>query len=105
MRHNLKCPGCQAPMTFWAYVKAPTPFHLRCGKCNERIILGSNILAWVIVLAALSIAAFIVMSGVFNDLHTILYLVFILICGLLFEVMVFSLFKALDLSLELSRKK
>ena len=104
MAKDLNCPNCLNPVDFWTFLKAPTPFHLRCGKCNEKLIPGSKGLSWFVVIAALVTASIIVASGIFYELHILLYLTFILICGLLFEVIVFNLIKGLGLNIVLSRK-
>jgi hypothetical protein len=31
------CPACRTNLTFFQVLRAPTPFHLRCGGCRARL--------------------------------------------------------------------
>jgi hypothetical protein len=37
MKTSGTCPACQGRLSFWTGLKAPTPFHFRCGQCGARL--------------------------------------------------------------------
>jgi hypothetical protein len=37
MKTKSVCPVCQETLSLWAGLKAPTPFHLRCPRCKEKL--------------------------------------------------------------------
>lgn len=52
MNFSSKCPSCNADMSIWSMMAAPTPWHLRCPKCRERYQL-KGVSAWVILVVAI----------------------------------------------------
>ena len=41
MNENLACPECKTEMSFFQFMKAPTPFHLTCSSCNTKLKLDN----------------------------------------------------------------
>jgi hypothetical protein len=46
MKFSTECPNeeCKAPLTLWRVMAAPTPFHVKCKRCNAKIRAGG--IAW-----------------------------------------------------------
>src|SRR5690349_17465671 len=51
MKWTTECPGCKAPLTVWRVMAAPTPFHVKCKKCDARLRTGG--VTWPSVAIAL----------------------------------------------------
>lgn len=34
---NLQCPGCGNDMNFISFIKAPTPWHMKCHRCGLKL--------------------------------------------------------------------
>lgn len=37
---KLKCPECQDAISFTAFAKAPTPWHIKCQNCKSKLKVG-----------------------------------------------------------------
>lgn len=37
---KLTCPHCQSEMDFIGFLKSPTPWHLKCSYCKEKVKLS-----------------------------------------------------------------
>lgn len=58
------CPECEAPITFWRFLKQPTPFRYRCSACKTKFRLETprmkTIFLAVCLLFAVLGAAFVI---------------------------------------------
>ena len=60
MKTSAVCPACQGKVSMWDGVKAPTPAHLRCPHCRQRLrvsIRGFWLYAVLATLLQLSLLA------------------------------------------------
>lgn len=62
---SFKCPNCSKEMSYLTFIKAPTPWHLKCGNCNQKLKLGkfrviSSLVVFLIgmIMGAISIATY-----------------------------------------------
>jgi uncharacterized protein (DUF983 family) len=98
------CPSCTAPLSFWAFIKAPTPFHLRCGKCNQLLRLRQRVVSGAVIFISLVAATIAAMLGVFYDLQAMHLFIYLLILVGSFEFLIFSLLRKFCPELELRNK-
>ncbi len=40
--NKLLCPDCNSEIGFFAFAKAPTPWHLKCNSCSTKLRLEKN---------------------------------------------------------------
>ena len=104
MDDYFSCPSCQTTLSFWAFLKAPTPFHLRCGNCNQRLRFKQRIGSGAIISISLVAATVAVMLGAFYDLQDMHLFIYLLILVLSFEFLIFSLLRQFCPELELRNK-
>ena len=98
---KLTCPACEKRMGLLAFLKAPTPWHLKCNYCGVSLKLSR--LNWACLVAAIVIGVVLGVSSVLLYQYSGIALVgiFIFIVGVvLFELAVFNLLPGLGVRLE-----
>jgi hypothetical protein len=97
---KLKCPNCSQEISFFAFARAPTPWHMKCDKCETKLKQESY--KWTLMLIAVcfgmvlgGVSAFAAMS-----MGGLIIGIAVFVAGLfLFEGLVFRIIPMLDIRL------
>ncbi len=116
--NSLICPNCSTEMNFITFLKAPTPYHLKCNKCNTKLNMKKYRRAFTFialvyggilgVFLGVSGGLFFFVSNYENSSYfdkVIYYLLFCgvgLVLGIVFmEILAYSITKKYDFGLEI----
>ncbi|UCG03392.1 MAG: hypothetical protein JSW11_05250 [Candidatus Heimdallarchaeota archaeon] len=104
--NRLICPNCSIEMDFITFLKAPTPWHLKCNMCNAKLRLKKYRRASLIIATVYGtiLGLFLVFLLFYFD-NIFFYLLYCAVTFIfaivLFEVIGYALAKKLDVGLEL----
>lgn len=98
---NLQCPNCGNDMNFLSFIKAPTPWHMKCHRCGLK--LKQDKFKWSCVFVAVFFGAIlgVVSAHLAIAMESMAFGVATFIAGVvLFEVAGFKLLPVLGIGLE-----
>lgn len=58
-----RCPNCNADITFWMGLKQPTPFRLKCSRCETEYALHAPFMSLIAVLVTIGAVLAVGMTG------------------------------------------
>ncbi len=90
---ELKCPACQGSIGLWTFAKAPTPWHLKCGRCKAKLTLGKYS----------GVTFVIALFGVFLAIYLVPSFLVLMLAIIIFEVGGYLLLRTLEVSLALKQ--
>ena len=96
---KLTCPKCQNEMDFTAFLKSPTPWHLKCAHCKTKLRLDKYELYTFLIAITIGILA---ISGLshFNASPAV-YAVVLTTVVAGFEYLIFTMARKFGVGLEL----
>jgi uncharacterized protein (DUF983 family) len=95
----LTCPKCQTQMDFTAFLKSPTPWHLKCGHCRSKLRLKKYEMEGFLFAVTLGVVALTALSHF--KATSLVYAVVLTATVIAFEYLFFSMVKKFGVGLEL----
>ena len=96
---KLTCPTCQKKMDFMAFLKSPTPWHLKCGHCQTKLRLKKYELEAFLIAVTVGVLALTVLSHFQATSLTYAVVLTAVVAG--FEYLFFQAVKKFGVALEL----
>ena len=96
---TLTCPNCQNEMDFMAFLKSPTPWHLKCAHCKTKLRLKKYELEAFLIAVTVGVLILTVLSHFETTSLTYAVVLTAVVAG--FEYLFFHAVKKFGVGLEL----
>lgn len=99
---NLTCPDCQKQVSLAQFLKSPSPWHIKCKNCHERLKAGKPSISVFTLLLVVTVAfgVLIVVTAKTYGISFIYYALTIILIGFGAEIALYFIFKKLRVELK-----
>lgn len=99
---KLRCPSCQNDLSFLSFLKAATPWHMKCGKCGVKLQQDKSkwLSTLVIFIVGFSLGLLSAHMAIGHG-YTLLGILILLVGYVAFEFFAFKLLPKLKIGLEI----
>ena len=101
--NNFKCPNCQNTINLWNFAKAPTPFHLKCDHCKQKLKLQKH--SKLIIFFGVLIGVVVGFLNVFLHLPFIYFIGILAIAFIVFELVTYFVIRKLGVNFDLGERQ